>query len=208
MLALTLAAVLSGCGKERDANEGTRYLGNNSQSMSEVLARSAPAGLAAQVQALDVQSAIFRYAGLAAIRLTATAQPTATPAYAVPDVPSVTDTERDVPAVSGDGGGVAAFTQGYLDYGGNPGWLDHFVYDVLPCEGGGAWYEFGDYSGSGYVSPAQFHPASWASAAAATGLSNPHDGYHVGANVAWWSNAVSDPWGSGGWPVCGHRGGW
>lgn len=106
------------------------------------------------------------------------------------------------------GGGVAAFIAGYRDYGGNEAWLEHFIYDVMPCEGGEQWHQFGDYSSSGYISPAQFHPGSWASAAAATGHADSHSGYDVGANVAWWSNNVSDPWGSGGWPVCGHRGGW
>ena len=96
--------------------------------------------------------------------------------------------------------GDAAFSAGYLDHGGNPAWLAHFLYDVAPCEGGPAW-GIGDY-GNGYVSRLQFHPQSWATAVAHTGLSNPVDPYHVGANVAWWSNASDSPEGTGGWPHC------
>ena len=103
---------------------------------------------------------------------------------------------------------IADFERGYRDFGGREEWLAHFINDVMPCEGGLLWYEFGDYSASGYISAAQFHYQSWATASAATGATNPRSAFDVGANVAWWSNNVSDPWGSGGWPVCGHRGGW
>lgn len=101
---------------------------------------------------------------------------------------------------------IEQFIAGYRDYGGNPTWEAHWIEDVLPCEGGPEWWRFGPYD-NGYISPVQFHGGSWATAFAATGLSDPYDPFHVGANVAWWSNRV-DPGGTGGWPVCWHRGGW
>lgn len=92
----------------------------------------------------------------------------------------------------------AAFVRGYRDYGGNPEWEDHFTYVVLPCESSywGGWYP------NGYISRAQFDPGSWATASRATGRGNPKDPYDIGANVAWWSNAIEHPGGSGGWPTC------
>lgn len=87
------------------------------------------------------------------------------------------------------------FAESYLDYDGNPAWLRHFIEDVLPCESSD-WVE---WRTSGYVSRAQFHVLSWATAVRATDLDRPDDPYAVGANVAWWSNAIEHPGGSGGW---------
>ena len=109
---------------------------------------------------------------------------------------------------------IAAFSAGYLGHGGRPEWLTQLVEDVLPCEGGSddaeppaqPWWRFGDYTGSGYVSPAQFAPGSWATASAATGRSDPNNGYDVGANVGWWSTHISHPGGTGGWPTCWWEG--
>ena len=94
------------------------------------------------------------------------------------------------------------FLAGYRDHNGRPEWERHFVDDVLPCESTywGGWYD------NGYVSRAQFHRSSWATASANTGLVDPSDPYHVGGNVAWWSNAVDHPGGSGGWPSCWYEG--
>jgi len=100
----------------------------------------------------------------------------------------------------------AAFLQGYRDFGGRPEWERHFVDDVIPnCENYGrpdsGWYW--DWSmGDVHLSAAQFHPNSWGRAAQLTGLSDPTNLYHVGANVAAWSNAISHPGGTGGWPYC------
>ena len=98
---------------------------------------------------------------------------------------------------------IQEFEQGYRDQGGKEEWLEHFTNDVMPCEGGVKWYEFADYSYTGYISPAQFDPASWATAALHTGYGDPTDPFSVGANVAWWSNNITDPWGTEGWPICG-----
>ncbi len=102
----------------------------------------------------------------------------------------------------GSGAGWAAFAEGYLDYDGRPEWLRHFIEDVLPCESShwGGWYP------NGYVSRAQFHVLSWATAVWATNLDRPDDPYAVGANVAWWSNAIEHPGGTGGWATCWWRG--
>jgi hypothetical protein len=87
------------------------------------------------------------------------------------------------------------FAEGYLDYDGNPAWLRHFIEDVLPCESS----EWDGYYANGYVSRAQFHVDSWRRAVGNTKLNDPRNPYHVGANVAWWANAIEHPGGSGGW---------
>ena len=112
--------------------------------------------------------------------------------------------EQPIPPILADT--WRAFEQGYREYGGQEEWLAHFEHDVLPCEGGPAWDAFGDYSGSGYTSSAQFSVDSWDTVVAATGLSDPRSGYDVGANVAWWSTHIEHPGGSGGWPTCWWRG--
>jgi len=92
-----------------------------------------------------------------------------------------------------------AFRQGYRDFGGREGWLEHFVQDVFSsCESTvwGGWYS------NGYVSRAQFHPDSWATTVRNTGLVEPTDPYVVGGNVAWWSNAIRHPGSTAGWPTC------
>jgi len=114
--------------------------------------------------------------------------------------------EQLVSEVLDSSGAEAAFRQGFLDHGGNPAWLEHFV-----AMGSGQWMNAecprGESSGllvpwrygdSYHLSALQFAPTSWSAAAAATGLSNAEDLYHVGANTAWWSNNV-DPAGTGGW---------
>lgn len=94
-----------------------------------------------------------------------------------------------------------AFALGYAQGGGPMQYLRHFLDVVLPCEGGPDW-SVKDY-GNGYVSRAQFHQASWATASRATGFTEPNDPYSVGRNVAWWVNAIaaegSGPGGRGGW---------
>lgn len=101
---------------------------------------------------------------------------------------------------------LAAFRAGYRDFGGNPAWERHFLDDViLGCENrayGWVWHP----EASNYVSVAQFTVGSWTTASTATGLNNPYDLYHVGANVAWWSNAIEHPGGTGGWPECWQEG--
>ena len=109
----------------------------------------------------------------------------------VPDLSGLqSDPERD-------------FRQGYRDHGGNPAWEDHVIYDViLGCEHKSGWEWLG---GNEYLSIAQFHPDTWARVASATGLDDPTNLYHVGANVAYWSNRV-DPGSTAGWPVCWWKG--
>ena len=114
--------------------------------------------------------------------------------------PRAIEPTRSVPAVANTE--AARFSRGYLDYGGRADWLAHFVNDVIPgCENKGygwVWHP----EASAYVSVAQFDSGSWATASANTGLSDPWDLYHVGANVAQWSNAINHPGSSGGWPHC------
>lgn len=97
--------------------------------------------------------------------------------------------------------GDELFASGYLEHGGNPNWLAHFLYDVAPCEGG---YEYlASYASAPfYLSRLQFNPGSWATAAAATGRYDPANPYDVGANTAWWSNAIDHPGTTSGWPYC------
>lgn len=94
------------------------------------------------------------------------------------------------------------FRQGYQDFGGNPEWEDRFVDVIDTCESRNHKW---DDTYPLYASRAQFHPDSWRRVVDATGLSDPASPYHVGGNVAWWSNAI-DPGGTGGWPVCWWRG--
>lgn len=87
-----------------------------------------------------------------------------------------------------------------MDGGGPVAYVSHLARDVRPCEGDwGVAYE------NGYVSAFQFTPSTWRAAAAGTGLGDPLNAYHVGANVAWLVQRV-DPGSSGGWPSCWWRG--
>jgi hypothetical protein len=96
------------------------------------------------------------------------------------------------------------FAAGYRDAGGPPQLLDHFVANVLPCEGGASWdYPVGH--ASGYVSRAQFHPGSWATARRHVDV-DPTDPYEVGYAVGRWLQLIDEPGGTGGWPVCYWRG--
>lgn len=100
---------------------------------------------------------------------------------------------------------LSEFLRGYDAHGGNPEWRTRFVEVVRPCEYYGwdvEWHR-GD---SRHLSVMQFHPDSWATAAIETGLSDPGNLYHVGANTAWWANAVKDPSGYGGWYECWRAG--
>ena len=97
----------------------------------------------------------------------------------------------DIPAL------IAAFLAGYRDFGGNPSWEQRFVEVVIPCEGGEFEWHW-HWGKSFHLSVAQFKPGSWATAARATGLADPENLYHVGANTAWWSNEVG-PEAPAGW---------
>jgi hypothetical protein len=97
---------------------------------------------------------------------------------------------------------VNAFIAGYNDAYGPPQYLDRLLYRTIPCEYGGgdfvrAWRPY-DHANPNYYSRAQFHPDSWARA----GGGDPYNDYDVGRNVANWLNRISEPGGSGGWPVC------
>jgi len=84
--------------------------------------------------------------------------------------------------------------------------VDHLLRNVGPCEGGPTFRN--DY-GNGYVSRFQFHPGSWATAAAISGYNDGGDPYHVGANVATWIRLIGGREAAGttsGWPVCWWRG--
>lgn len=98
-----------------------------------------------------------------------------------------------------------AFAQGYVDAGGPVVYLRHLVEDVLPCEG-----EWRTVYTNGYVSAFQFTPGTWGTAARGTGLTDPLDPFHVGANVAALINDLErrgvSPGSSAGWPVCFWRG--
>ncbi len=88
------------------------------------------------------------------------------------------------------------FRQGYRDFGGNPEWEDRFVDVIDTCESEGhGWADTYPL----YISRAQFHPGSWATAVGVTKLTDPSDPYHVGAAVAAWSELISHPGGTGGW---------
>lgn len=90
------------------------------------------------------------------------------------------------------------FFRGYDDAGGPVAYREHLI-AVLDCESG-----WTDNRSAGYLSAAQFNVASWNRA----GGGDPSDFYTVGRNVAVWISLISDPGGSGGWPVCWHVGGW
>lgn len=116
--------------------------------------------------------------------------------------PQPVQPDRDASAQGGD----QAFAAGYLDHGGDPSLLAHLLANVLPCEGGPTFRN--DY-GNGYISRAQFHPGSWATAVRHTGLNDGANPYHVGANVATWIRLIGGAGPAGttsGWPVCWHRG--
>lgn len=132
----------------------------------------------------------------------------------VPDMQGTVSIQRS----GGEGGDAATerFLAGYRSAGGPALYDAHLVNDVLPCEGNDpeievAWYDhFTIPYRNGYISPAQFSPDSWATAALHTGLSDPTDVNTVGANTGWWIKALeaegSHPGGSGGWSVCWWRG--
>ncbi len=93
------------------------------------------------------------------------------------------------PSESGGSTPQEQFIQGYRAHSGNPAWERRWVEIVIPCEGGE--FEWGWHWGESFhLSVAQFEPGSWATAAEATGLGDPENLYHVGANVAWWSSEV------------------
>ena len=103
--------------------------------------------------------------------------------------------------------GDAAFLAGYRAYGGRPEWEQHFLRDVLPCEGGPAW-GIADY-GNGYLGRAQFTGDSWTRAGILAAKPEPLDAaspIDVGVAVAVWSNAIDHPGSSGGWPWCWWQG--
>lgn len=120
---------------------------------------------------------------------TATALPE--PPARAPDVPSAED----------------RFRAGYRDQGGPPELLEHFIHNVLPCESGdgngGIDWTPGNQN---YRTAAQFHPGTMATIEAAIGPIRFEDPYDVGRAVAWWLGAISEPGGTGGWPVCYWRG--
>ena len=98
----------------------------------------------------------------------------------------------------------ACFRQGYRDFDGNPEWEDRFVDVIDTCESrDNEW----DDTYPLYISRAQFHPDSWERVVDATGLSNSASPYHVGGNIAWWSNTI-DPSGSAGWGGLNGEGCW
>lgn len=100
---------------------------------------------------------------------------------------------------------VQEFIRGYRDAMGPPEHEYHVVHDVIPCEYGGGNFQWGwrpyDHANPLYVSRAQFSPDSWERA----GGGDPYDDYTVGRNVANWLNRISEPGGTGGWPVCWWR---
>lgn len=125
----------------------------------------------------------------------------------VPSTPK-SSTVRDLQGETS--GALAAFRAGYGAWNGNPAWEWRFLrmvgggYISEQCPNGesASWeWRWGD---SFHLSPLQFHPGSWRSAAAATGLGDPTDNFHVGANAAWWSSRV-DPGGAGGWACWGEE---
>lgn len=101
-----------------------------------------------------------------------------------------------------------AFCRGYRDFGGRPEWERHFVDDVLACEGA----HWAGYYGVPYWSRAQFSGDTWLKVRAAFGVVDAaqaefaDSAYWTGAAVAWWSNAIDYPGGTGGWPSCWWEG--
>lgn len=101
----------------------------------------------------------------------------------------------------------AAFARGYRDAGGPEALLAHVLADVLPCESSGADYIDWTPRANGYISAAQFHPGSWASARR-VGDADPADPYEVGYAVGRWLGLIG-PESAGtraGWLVCWWRG--
>ena len=91
------------------------------------------------------------------------------------------------------------FALGYMDGGGRADLLRHLIMDVRPCEG--EWYTVYPF----YLGAFQFHPTTWANAAAHTGATDPLRPYDVGVNTGWLVRNV-DPGGTGGWKHCWARG--
>ncbi len=108
-----------------------------------------------------------------------------------------------MPAQSGGAeiadGWQATFTRGYIEAGGDAGLLGHIINDVLPCE----WRPDVWVGGNGYLSRAQFDPASWERA----GGGEPSDDRVVGRNVANWLEiiGVENAGTTAGWPTCWWR---
>lgn len=98
-----------------------------------------------------------------------------------------------------------AFVIGYREQMGNRQWEAHFVNDVLPCEGS-VWAGYYGPPVSTFISRAQFDPGSWATTIRVLGPLNPDSPFDVGKAVAWWSNNIRHPGGSGGWPSCWWEG--
>lgn len=96
------------------------------------------------------------------------------------------------------------FCRGYRDFGGRPEWERHFIDDVLPCEGS----RWSGYYGLPYWSRAQFSGDTWLKVRAAFGVVDAaafefaDSAFWTGAAVAWWSNEIDHPGGTGGWPGC------
>lgn len=68
------------------------------------------------------------------------------------------------------------------------------------CEGRAFNWDW-HWGDSFHVSVIQFSRGTWDTVSRATGLTDPENLYHVGANVAYWSRVV-DPASSGGWEDC------
>ena len=94
----------------------------------------------------------------------------------------------------------AAFTAGFLYYGGALGIVGHAYLVVTECEGS----QWAGYYGTPYWSRAQFSGDTWAKVIAATGLTDPDDPYSTGANMAAWIGMIGiEAAGTrSGWPTC------
>lgn len=100
-------------------------------------------------------------------------------------------------------GGVEEFSRGYLDAGGNPANLNHFINKVLPCESGDRttgvirW----DANDGPYFTAAQFSSDTHAKVKtylASLGIEMDNwNAYHVGLGVGWWSTRTNpaEQWG-------------
>lgn len=98
------------------------------------------------------------------------------------------------------------FRAGYLDAGGPPAYLEHFVARVLPCEYGGVEIGIWPAMASGYDTAAQFSPDSWRSARRIS-AADPTDPYEVGWAVGTWIQliGVENAGTTSGWPTCWWR---
>jgi hypothetical protein len=96
---------------------------------------------------------------------------------------------------------LQAFSAGYLDAGGPPDLLDHFLYHVIPCES--HWNPL-DISDDGQIGLAQFDPGTWASyARPGADWRDPWEQGWATADLA--GDLISrgeSPGSSGGWPWC------